>query len=234
MTIACLELVARDVYDLFRLFQDKLVNVTETPSLLEGLDEAETSSVLSSLQASYKSFYPRIQDFLEQAADLLAMYGFKIKTKLEPLHDFDAPRKEKVTFTLDDEDPITVVPSSSSRSAAGEEGASSSSPSPPSTATGATSGVGGIKRRRTSPLRKSAGGVSGGLKGESGLEEGMVDDHLTPYDDATPWDQTLEGRKRPQAAAAQAAARRQAAAAARAVEEEEDDDEEGNEGEEED
>ena len=186
MTIACLELVARDVYDLFRLFQDKLIIVTETPAILEGLNEAEASSVLASLQASYKAFYPRVQDFLDQTADLLAMYGFKIKTKLEPFHDFDSPSDDKGAGGDDDEAAGDLPPSPEVSTIDVEVTPTSSSSSSGGSAAFTTSSAG----RRKSGVRK--------LQGESGIEEGTVDDHLTPYDDSTPYEKpSLSGRAPP-------------------------------------
>jgi len=185
VTIACLELVARDVYDLFRLFQEKLIIVSENHAILEGLDEAEASSVLASLQTSYKSFYPRVQDFLDQTADLLAMYGFKIKTKLEPEHDFDAAPEEK--------------PRGGDDEAAEDRPVSSSSLSSPSTSTSSTIDVEVSPSGASLGSSSSAGKkkIAGKLKGESGIEEGVADEQLTPYDDSTPWEKSGGGRVPP-------------------------------------
>ena len=90
VTIMCVELVARDVYDLFRLFQEKLRWVVDNEATaFEGADPTEVKKILDRFKASYEEKYPKIQAFLMETAELLSIYGIKLRTKLEPQINFN-------------------------------------------------------------------------------------------------------------------------------------------------
>ncbi|EKU22106.1 c2h2 zinc-finger protein, partial [Nannochloropsis gaditana CCMP526] len=90
VTLMCAELVARDVYDLFRLFHEKLRwAIDNQAAAFEGADRSEVAKILERFQASYARLYPQVQQFLTQTAQLLGVYGIKLRTKLEPAHRFE-------------------------------------------------------------------------------------------------------------------------------------------------
>lgn len=91
VSIMCVELVARDVHDLWRLFHDKLRWVVENAeSALEGADPQEAQRVLDRFKASYDEKYPRVRDFLAGTAELLSIYGIRLRTRMEEAHNWVA------------------------------------------------------------------------------------------------------------------------------------------------
>ena len=89
VSIMCAELVARDVYDLFRLFHDKLRWVVDNEAAaFDGADPAEVKKVLDRFKASYDDKYPRVRAFLGSTAELLSIYGVKLRTRLEEPHNW--------------------------------------------------------------------------------------------------------------------------------------------------
>lgn len=87
----CVELVARDVLDLWRLFHDKLRWVVENAATaLEGADPQEAQKVLERFKASYDEKYPRVRDFLAGTAELLSIYGIRLRTRVEEAHNWVA------------------------------------------------------------------------------------------------------------------------------------------------
>ncbi len=91
VSIMCVELVARDVHDLWRLFHDKLRWVVENAgSALEGADPQEARKVLERFKASYDDKAPRVRDFLAGTAELLSIYGIRLRTRVEEPHNWVA------------------------------------------------------------------------------------------------------------------------------------------------
>lgn len=85
----CVELVARDVLDLWRLFHEKLLWAVENAATaFEGADPQEAQRVLEKFKASYDEKYPRVRAFLADMAELLSIYGIRLRTRVEEAHDW--------------------------------------------------------------------------------------------------------------------------------------------------
>ncbi len=51
---------------------------------------AQVAKILDRFKTSYDELYPKVQVFLSGTADMLSVYGIKLRTRLEPKHDFSA------------------------------------------------------------------------------------------------------------------------------------------------
>jgi len=92
VTISCLELVARDLRDLFLLFHSKLrwlVREEQVGDIFTGWPENEVRAVLAHLKDFYNSRYEEVRDFLLDLGDVLRLYKINIPTSLDVPAIFD-------------------------------------------------------------------------------------------------------------------------------------------------
>ena len=98
VTMSCLELVARDLRELFLLFHSKLrfvVSEAALGDLFAAWPEAEVRAVLQHLKAYYNDRYEDIEAFLGEVADVLQLYDICIPVGLSTPQLFDDPTETR-------------------------------------------------------------------------------------------------------------------------------------------
>ena len=94
VTVCCLELLARDIRELFLLFHTKLrfvVKEDATGDLFQDWNESEVRAILQHFKAFYNDRFDDIQAFLVDVAEVLGMYKITIPTVLNTPVIFDEP-----------------------------------------------------------------------------------------------------------------------------------------------
>lgn len=80
VTVMCTELLARDLFDLFSLYHDKLkwlVDENDIGDVFDGWSPEDVQLALNHFKSFYNENYETVQSFLTETNDLLELYGLQ-------------------------------------------------------------------------------------------------------------------------------------------------------------